>query len=347
MTRPRLHLHVGYPKTGTTTLQRCFFDVLHRHGRIRYLGMFGFEADPTPERRDFFTSLTAALYVEDDLFARALPGLRGRFESLCADAGDLAVVLSNEHFVQSQWSTSVTGQRILPARTADRLSQVFAGADVSLMLAVRRQDALLRSMFLEHASRPHHANPLAYSSLPRYAALCRDRDDFHSDFYDFDRVVSAYRQAFPDAPVLAWTYEAFRDRQADVLSRITVALGLGEDVPAIVPLPLERQNARSNDGGAAVVARWSPLHRALHRLPGGPALATAAQRVPLLAAASNALKARQAVPALDPAEAETVRRLWGPSNARLAALLPALAPDLHAHGYLPEEEARPSALRTA
>lgn len=344
----RLYLHLGYPKTGTTTLQRCFFDVLHRHGRIRYLGMFGFEADPTPERRTFFTGLTAALYLEEEVaFTHALPGLRAQFDRLCDGLPEgQPVVLSNEHFVQSQWSTTVRGDRILPHRSAARLARVFDSAEVSLMIAIRRQDALMRSMFLEHASRPRHANPEAYASLLDYLALCLDPADFHSAFYDFDSVVAGFRSAFPEAPVLAWTFETFRDRQSGVLDRLSAALGIG-DVSDAISFPLERQNDRSNGGVDASVARWSPLHRALHAMPGGPALATAARRLPFLAAASNAFKARQTVPALASTQADAILRRYAPSNARLAVRLPALAADLREYGYLMDEEARSSALQTA
>lgn len=343
----RLHIHLGYPKTGTTTLQRAFFDVLHRHGLIHYLGMFGFEADAAPDRRTFFTGLTSALYVEDDAFAASLPQLRGQFAQLCERVPcDRPVVLSNEHFVQSQWSTAISGERILPGRSAERLARVFDGADIALMVSFRRQDALLRSMFLEHASRPNHANPSAYATLAGYARRCQHPGDFHSVFYDFDRVMSGYQAVFPGAPVLAWTYEAFRDRQEDVLCRISAALGLG-GIPDIIALPLDRQNARSNNGGDAAITRWSPLHRALYAMPGGPAIATAARRMPLLAAASNALKPRRTVPALDRHQAHAIRRLWAPSNARLASRFPAIAPDLRAEGYLSSKEARSSALQTA
>jgi hypothetical protein len=340
----RLHLHLGYPKTGTTTLQRCFFDVLHRQGRIRYLGMFGFEADATPARRAFFSGLTGALYLEDeDAFSAALPGLRVQFARLCDGLPEgQPVVLSNEHFVQSQWSTTVRGERILPLRSADRLARVFSGADVSLMIALRRQDALMRSMFLEHASRPRHANPAAYASLRHYLTLCQDPADFHSEFYDFDGVLAGYRAAFPDAPVLAWTYEAFRDRQTEVLHRIAAALGL-DDISDGIPLPLDRQNARSNGGMDACVARWSPVHKVLHAMPGGRALAIATRRLPLLAAASNALKPTQSVPALTPAQVESILRVFWPSNGRLAARLPALVNDLRKEGYLMDEEVRSSA----
>lgn len=280
----RLYLHLGYPKTGTTTLQRAFFDPLYRAGCIHYLGMFGFERDATPARKSFFTGLTKALYLEEEKdFAATLPGLRDAFWRLC-DGVDGPVLLSNEHFVQSQWSTSVQGQRIFPARTAARLAQVFEGVDVSLMLAVRRQDTLLRSMFLEHASRPNHANSGPYRSLSDYLALCLDPANFHGAFYDFDGVLDTYRNFFPQAPLLTWAFEGFRDRQVDVLAQISAFLGLGESVPSCVSLPLPQQNAKSNGGATVNMASWSLLHKLVYAMPGGKALANIAQRSPLMKA---------------------------------------------------------------
>jgi hypothetical protein len=335
----RLFLHLGYPKTGTTTLQRSFFDPLHRQGLIHYLGMFGFARDANDDRRTFFSHLTASLYLErDEEFGAVLPGLQARFHGLCQGL-DLPVVLSNEHFVQSQWSTTVPGQRIMPARTAHRLAQVFEDAEVTLMLAVRRQDALLRSMFLEHASRPNHANPEEYSSLDRYVDSSLDPTNFHAAFLDFSGVMANYRDAFPDASVLAWSYEAFRDRQQDVLVRLTRKLGIGESVPEGIDVPLSRLNAKSNGGGAATLRRWSPVHRILHAIPGGDRLAREAGRLPVARALSDALKPRFSVPTLTQGQAARIMRHCAPSNEGLAVRFPDLASDLERHGYLHRMEA--------
>ncbi len=330
----RLYLHLGYPKTGTTTLQRAFFDPLYRAGCIQYLGMFGFERDATPARKSFFTGLTKALYLEEERdFAATLPGLRESFWRLC-DGVDGPVLLSNEHFVQSQWSTSVPGQRIFPARTAARLAQVFEGVDVSLMLAVRRQDTLLRSMFLENVSRPNHANSRPYRNLSDYLALCLDPADFHSAFYDFDGVLNAYQNAFPHAPMLTWTFEAFRDRQVNVLGKISAFLGLGDSVPSCISVPLPQKNAKSNSGAPVEMPGWSLFHKVVYSMPGGKALAKITQRSPLMKAMSSALKPRVFIQAMPPHEAEAIMRNWAESNSRLAATAPNLAKDLKVGGYV-------------
>lgn len=332
----RLYLHLGYPKTGTTTLQRAFFDVLYREGYIHYLGMFGFATDPAPDRKAFFAGLTRALYLDDETaFSDQAAGLRDQFDRLCAGVpGQMPIVLSNEHFVLSQWSTKLEGERILPARTADRLGQIFAGLDVGLMLAVRRQDELLRSMYIEHASRAQHANPEHYQSIESYIGACLDPDDFHHLFYDFDSVTRAYRAAFPQSEVLIWTYESFRQSPPALLSRISSFIGLGASLPPCIPLPLERHNAKSNNGAAVTLKRWSQLHRLIHALPFASRLADAHRSNPLFWRLNDFLKSRQTIGVIDPAQAALLLGACRVSNKRLAEHFPGLMDDVLRFGYL-------------
>lgn len=59
----KLIIHVGLPKTATTTLQRNLFWVLHKKGSINFLGRMN-----TPEYENYFNPLGEVIYSDKDKF---------------------------------------------------------------------------------------------------------------------------------------------------------------------------------------------------------------------------------------------------------------------------------------
>lgn len=317
-------------------MQGQLFDALHRAGHVHYLGMFASDPDSSEERRQFFQGLTQALYIEDETaFLEVLPSLRQQFKSLCKKKPDhIPIVLSNEHFVLCQWSTKVRGERIIASRSASRLALVFEGADTQLLAAVRRQDALLRSFFLQHVVLPNHAHREQYASLESYLEDCLDSESLQHGFYDFHETISAYQRAFPEAEVLVWTFEDFCEGQVDVLLQIVKFLGVGSRIPACVRTPLQRLNERSNSGREAISPQWSPLHYAIHR---HQALLGVLRRVlpdSVFRRASAALKQQRVIRPLEAEETAKILAEFHGSNTNLARALPMLSKSLLEQGYL-------------
>ena len=85
--RRQICLHIGYGKTGTTTLQRSFFDRLNEMDAIHYFGMF-LTASANDPNRSFFKALTASLYVNETEFAKRIPDLKDNLHACVAGSDE-------------------------------------------------------------------------------------------------------------------------------------------------------------------------------------------------------------------------------------------------------------------
>lgn len=127
-------LHVGLPKTGTTSLQRGVFP---RLPGVRYAGKTipGY-AFTTPE----LTAAIAATISADGVLGDPAPRLREAVEALRREAGTETLVISTESLVHP-------AARDI-ALVADRLAA--AVPDARILLTIRAQDSLALSWYRSH-----------------------------------------------------------------------------------------------------------------------------------------------------------------------------------------------------
>jgi hypothetical protein len=191
--RRKLFLHVGYPKTATTTLQKKLFA---RHPGICYLGK--------PLTGDLLDIEQHILRLDSVQFERALPGLQEKFIALSEDCPEQQnMLLSHEGFLRA---ARYEGHDI--GRTAERLRQVFgdplAGElDVHVLITIRKQIDIIPSYFFDSVSRsPDSFHRFIDSSLeqPQFGY-------FPSLFYD--QVVGYYSALFGRERIRVLPFEAF------------------------------------------------------------------------------------------------------------------------------------------
>lgn len=120
MSRPVL-LHIGLPKTGTTSLQHHLWA---RHPDVCLLGKPLLAQDPRQR-----SLITAILRLERLEYAQALPELRDDLLPALLDRPGRSVVLSEEEL-----STGTLGARVCRLTIADRLAELFPGARVLIGL---------------------------------------------------------------------------------------------------------------------------------------------------------------------------------------------------------------------
>jgi hypothetical protein len=328
----RVFRHLGYPKTGTTTLQRQVFHKLAEARVIRYPGMFGCPAGGIGEQ--FFNALTELIYLPDSELELRLDPIRRMLTQIDeANSDDQPLVISNEHFVLSQWSTTEKGRKVFARKTACFLAKVFAGYKVDFLICFRRQDALLRSMYLEHASRSYHVNSGKYRGFENYFALCTDDSGMHSDFYDFAHTVDCFQTAFPEASFLAWTFERFEIDQAGVVEEVLAFIGVTAPAVGIVLLPLSKMNTRTGSGSEAIVSAASWPIRLTYQLPYGRKMVYWLSRFEWLRSINRFIARDEVVPALTPGQRATLLRRFSVSNSRLSDLLPAITRDAGYYQY--------------
>lgn len=224
----RYVLHIGLPKTGTTALQRNYFPALVGNG---------LSVNPPL----LVTALTEAIKLLDfDELTKADTELLSAFvEAESRTAETHTTLLSLELLSQRLHAVD------LPARAAF-LGALFPDADVVLVL--RHQADLLRSLYLQHLSQRYLLQPEdVFVPFPKrlFTDSERWKSSLRIDVRDWDYVsgVRAFRRHFGDRLHVLF----YEDLVDDVLGLGKVIASLcGDDADATPDTPLPRTNVSMN-----------------------------------------------------------------------------------------------------
>jgi hypothetical protein len=122
-----IFIHIGYPKTGTTTLQMHLFQ---KHSQIEYLGKFipsfGYAGKEIGEKIQYIISTPDHLYK--------------RPEKIELKKSDRTQLVSSENFLHPE--------AVPVSQVAHRIHDLFG--DVKIIITLRRQQELLQSFYLNH-----------------------------------------------------------------------------------------------------------------------------------------------------------------------------------------------------
>jgi len=298
-------IHVGLPKTGSTTLQEDVFPAL---GGLAYLGYKGSRL--TAPYDGEVRRLVDAIKLAPDR-----PEVAERCRDLVAarwrlwNPQHLPALISEEGFSTTRTGRAFDGLALMP----EVLGSAF-GRTANIAVVVRDPLDLLASVYeqrlwtvpteqvraLYPGAAPPGLDAYVAGEARRFAAGAPDT--VFGDLLRFDRVVAAYAGVFGEARVHVLPFEPLRDEPA----RATVAwcrlLGLPDQTP-----PLAARNRSSAARRRAILARF-----------GAPADDAAAA-----AFEARHAEARRAL--ADRADlAEMIRRHCGPVRARAEATYAAL-----------------------
>lgn len=295
--RRKFYLHPGYPKTASTTLQKRLFS---RHPELCYLGK--------PLTGDLLDIETRILTLNAQQFTAALPELRERFTAVmeqCAEDGR-TVLLSHEGFLRP---TRYQGHDIY--RTALRLRQVFRDPvedrfDVHILLTIRRQTDIIPSYYFDSVSR----SPERFRKFIAASLEAPDEGYFASLFYD--ALIERYAELFGRDRIRVLLFEEFIASREVFLRRLAGYLGI--DARTCLELAGGRPfNIKQRQGGGYRITANEYVLDILNRcgleqerLP--RPLRILLKRIPL----------KHRVFALSELEQARIRRLYAPSNERLA-----------------------------
>jgi hypothetical protein len=220
-------LHIGFHKTGTTWLQRHFFNCrsagfcapIHTDDVIRELVL--------PNALDFDAQACRAR-LDPTLAA-------GR-------ARELVPVVSAERLSGNPHSGGYDTGGI-----AERLRNVFP--DARVLIVIREQAAIIRSCYKQYVK--------VGGTLPLDAYLNPPKDSKipHFDFQHFayDRIIRCYYRLFGRDHVLVLAYEQFKSSAVEFLRSITVFSGAHAEK---IALPLCKIENRSLADASLSARRW-------------------------------------------------------------------------------------------
>jgi len=218
--KPPLVIHVGYPKTATTTFQKHVFP---HHPEIEYLGKF------IPS----FQYVDAKLYgLIDELLHRGTIGYRGTgelrtiIENLRAQTARKCILLSSESFIHPS--------TIDPGIVADRLYAAFYPCKI--LITIREQISAILSFYWMHGRYGQYLTigskkeadriryPIPFSDWLRFQRRAVDRNYLGTLHYD--AVVRHYVERFSAGNVCVLLYEALKSDPDGYAKELGAFLGV-------------------------------------------------------------------------------------------------------------------------
>ncbi|MFP4560165.1 MAG: hypothetical protein ACLFRB_03960 [Thiohalorhabdus sp.] len=224
-------IHIGIPKTVTTSLQKDFFA---KHPEVLYLGVgsdgeIGY-ADTETER--IFEHLL--LYARAEVFEKERDLARKKIREhadRAAGAGKKALVLSLE-WLSFRFTPDMADTRTL----ARRLREIF-GPGTTVFALLRRQDHLLQSLYNEYVK---HGLPMGWGEFLEYIYKFRERNFFPDLCYD--QLVESYARVFGESNLRIGFLEEYRERDGslkttergyELTGAIAGLLGISDKSPAL------------------------------------------------------------------------------------------------------------------
>mgnify|MGYP005845258191 CR=1 FL=1 len=206
-------IHVGYPKTATTTLQSNVFIPLHRSGELSYLGNETNAADGNLHADSNFVlrillgapfnnRLAMNTCVPSSMLSHYREQKLDPVVKLASVKGSLAGFLSQEvvNVISFEQLTKPYRGALKWTDYPARLSQVFSKAaqDVQVIVTIRRQDQLMESFWQEKGAGYYMKS--SYKTPSRFYFLNAPghqlRNEEHVGIFNFHKTITAYANEF-------------------------------------------------------------------------------------------------------------------------------------------------------
>ena len=220
----RRYIHIGYPKSASTTIQNMF---LCNHPSLYHLGN-GFQGrnNTYADEGIEWVSETVLRYRKEFLYdpvATREPFL-DHFKIAEENDQYKAVGMSSEFFCFT------LGQEIDVATKARRLYDIF-GDNTCIIFVFREQFSLLRSLHLEMIRGGYYGS---FRKFAEYTYLFQDRN-WCTDFC-YDKIFELYAGLFGKENVCAVPFEIIKESQSEFTKRICDGIGvepMEKDLPSL------------------------------------------------------------------------------------------------------------------
>jgi hypothetical protein len=183
---------VGYPKTGTTTLQKHFFPNV---GNYKFIGRF--KSEEFMDRYKLISSDSFNRLVFEDYIRFDSKKIR---DSILNNDNN-SFIISEENFMAISFREKlIKGEIVMPdfALSAKKLRDVFSADkfDVKIFFTIRRQEDLIPSLYAQSYA-GYYAKSLKYDSFSKYFCFFESntRNELNK-LLAYDFVVNEYMKIF-------------------------------------------------------------------------------------------------------------------------------------------------------
>ena len=159
----KILLHIGSPKTASTSLQELFFTRLHRKNLINYLGKFSFSQVSSEQERLYWNICSKITYdlLWGEFFWDSLKNYQQKINPILLE--ERINVFSEERLFSRD---SIRGMIPFSERVK-RIQALFKGHSVEVFCCLRRQPEYFFSRYVQNY-RTHHHYITKNSNIARY-----------------------------------------------------------------------------------------------------------------------------------------------------------------------------------
>ncbi len=208
-------IHIGYPKTATTSLQKNLF---MKHSDIFYHG------NPIPEARTLLAKI-----AHSDEYELEEEKIRAEIEDLHKKAKGKVLILSEESISASSH----------PSLAAQRLKKFFP--DAKIIMSIRNQKTLIESQYenarkLWFAPKPYSKKPVSFENYFEYnlknlkkRSSGRYDKSFNGNVFEFinyNRQYTIYEKIFGADNIHVIMYEELKKNPEQFISDISNIIGI-------------------------------------------------------------------------------------------------------------------------
>lgn len=195
-----LLIHIGYPKTGSSWIQRFLFE----NSDAGFAPLFGRDTIMRGTIMKFFVLPNALLFDPDACFKHFRPAI------LDVMNDGRIPVLSHERLAGTPHSGGYDSKEL-----ANRLAEVFSVGKV--LIVVREQKSMIVSSYKQYVRNGGVCSLWGYLYPPRYDGRI---PLFSFEYFEYHRLLSHYLDLFGSSSVLVLPYELFRDDPELFISKI-------------------------------------------------------------------------------------------------------------------------------
>jgi len=251
--RKKIYIHVGYPKTGTTTLQAHFFPHIEE---VQYLGKYV----NSDKNFDFNVNI-----INDIIFKNKNDIdyiiLEKEFNNLFTKD---KILLSEEDFLfeclRPPMLKGVNNQP-KPMEVAEKIKNIFDKIhyDVIIIMTIRKQDEMLTSLYAQ-AYTFNYSKYTKYNSFQKFLNIFLDKqeDDFVFAL-DYLRIVSEYQSIFGKNNIKILAYEELKKSPSIFYTKLCNILEIDALKYSNIAI-MKKENQRSTNDGYKTIYKKNLLH---------------------------------------------------------------------------------------
>ncbi|MEX0450733.1 hypothetical protein V6X62_02725 [Spiribacter sp. 218] len=262
--RKRLVIHVGYPKSGTTSMQRNLYPQI---GDRAYLGKpkkFGvYNDEQTGRSWNIWGNIRRIVGADDAHFYNALPEIAASLRRRVLDSDQDVVVLSDEDLLRPSRCLSQTRSLSDVSRIPERLRVLHEEGlsdicDLHVLITIRRQSDLIPSYYAQFGGEEVYYG-VYRAGFDRFLRFCLEDDQIgYGPVFDFDAMVARFESAIGESYVHVVAMEALFD-PGDAVAAKTMAQLIGvsqENVKDTLAGRVVRSKRRPSDEGTVVYSAY-------------------------------------------------------------------------------------------